>query len=675
MPAGEPAAEIRLRLDALYPGRWALGLIRLCAPSIAHTHRDRDGVDRECDARGKRPLDTGWQTAAAERYAAGTGRDAHLAAIARHVASGGNVGLALPEGAAALDADTDDAAAWLDTALPGAPAQRTARGLHELVSAPAGARNGVRVPIADRVEIDVRAAGGQIVVEPSMHATGAAYTWLRALPLTRAELPVCPVPLPTSDARGAQVSRRADGESIAEGARNATLMSLAGSMRRRGMGGDAIHAALAAENTTRCSPPLPDAEVRRIAESVARYAPTAPASIDREPARWRRAQTTCLADVRPEHVEWLWPGRIPRGAVTILDGDPDLGKSTVTLDIGARVSRGRAMPDDAAGIAAADVIVMTYEDHLAATIRPRLDAADADVSRVHAIAIATEHGPDMPSLPQDLDALGDAIRDTGAALVIVDPLMAALSGSVDAHRDQDVRRVLAPLARIAEQHGCAVLAVRHLRKSGGANPLYAGGGSIGIIGAARSALLVAVDPQNPARRVLARAKCNLAAPVPSIGYRLVPAGGTVAVDWLGAVEHTAGELLLAAAQGDDERSARDLAAELLRAELAAGPQPVQSIQRAARRAGIADRTLQRAAADLGLRPQRQGFGPGGEYVYPMLATPAGGHGGGGHDDHGQPPADVGNPAPDREASDHARQGSLLDEHGAAGSGGPAGDLW
>jgi len=334
------------------------------------------------------------------------------------------------------------------------------------------------------------------------------------------------------------------------------------------------------------------------------------------PERWRRAQTTSLADVGPQVVTWLWPGRIPRGAVTILDGDPDLGKSTVTLDIAARVTTGRPMPDGTGGGEPADVIVVSYEDHLAATIRPRLDAAGADVSRVHALSIATEHGPDMPSLPDDLALLDETIRATGAVLVIVDPLMAALGGSVDSHRDQDVRRVLAPLARIAETSAAAALTVRHLRKSGGASPLYAGGGSIGIIGAARSALLVAADPQDPERRVLARSKCNLAAPVPSLGYRLVPAESTVAVEWLGAVGHTAGALIEAAGHGAEERTERTEAEQWLLDALRDAPRPVKDVRREARAEGIADRTLRRAKTSIGVESIKAGLREGWSWMLP-----------------------------------------------------------
>src|SRR5262249_61214174 len=114
------------------------------------------------------------------------------------------------------------------------------------------------------------------------------------------------------------------------------------------------------------------------------------------------------------------------------------------------------------------------------------------------------------------------VRRVCARLVVVDVLAAYLSGQVDSYRDADVRRALHPLARLAEETGSVVLVLRHLSKSGGTNALYRGGGSIGIIGAARVGLLAAIDPEDDGRRVLAVTKSNLAAIPSALAYRLAP---------------------------------------------------------------------------------------------------------------------------------------------------------
>ncbi len=202
--------------------------------------------------------------------------------------------------------------------------------------------------------------------------------------------------------------------------------------------------------------------------------------------------------VAPQRVAWLSPGRIPLGRLTVLDGDPGLGKSTVTLDLAARVTTGRPMPNGAPGVGGG-VVILSAEDGVADTIRPRLDAAGAACARVRVVGV--DHA--LLAIPGDLPELERAIADVGPVLVVVDPLSAYLGATVNSWRDQDVRRALGPLAGLTERTGAAIVVVRHLTESGGASPLYRGGGSIGIIGAARSGLLVAPEPDDDARRVLA----------------------------------------------------------------------------------------------------------------------------------------------------------------------------
>jgi AAA domain-containing protein len=324
-----------------------------------------------------------------------------------------------------------------------------------------------------------------------------------------------------------------------------------------------------------------------------------------------------LGDVKPERVSWLWPGRIPRGKLTLLDGDPGLGKSTVALDLAARVTTGRAFPDgSAAGLG--NVVILTAEDGLADTVRPRLDAMGGNPRRVAVLqAVRDETGERPVSLPEHLDALRQAIFDIDAVLVIVDPFTAFLASYVNSRIDHDIRRTLAPLAKLAEELGIAVLLIRHLNKMSGGPALYRGGGSIGIIAAARAGLVIAEDLDDPTRRILAVVKANLAPRAASLAYRLEPApNGVARVVWAGESHHTAAALL--AVSGDaDERSAVDEAAEFLRAELSAGPRPAGDLLRAARQAGHAEKTLRRAKNLVGVRAVRQGFGTGGAFVWAL----------------------------------------------------------
>lgn len=314
-----------------------------------------------------------------------------------------------------------------------------------------------------------------------------------------------------------------------------------------------------------------------------------------------------MADVVPERVDWLWPSRIPLGKLTVLDGDPGLGKSTISIDLAARVSTGRAMPGEVATRPAAGVVLLSAEDGLADTIRPRLDAAGGDATQVVALAaVVGENGVErLPSLPIDLARLEAAIVENEAILVIVDVLMAFLDGAINAHRDQDVRGALAQLAAVAERTGAAVVVLRHLNKSSGGPAIYRGGGSIGIVGAARSALVVGLDPEDAERFVLAVTKANLARLAPSLTYRIVDQDGVGRIAWEGESNLTAAQLL-AMPTSADERTALDDAKDVLREILVNGPIAAKDAQREARDAGVSDATLRRAKDALGVVAQKVG---------------------------------------------------------------------
>jgi hypothetical protein len=324
-----------------------------------------------------------------------------------------------------------------------------------------------------------------------------------------------------------------------------------------------------------------------------------------------------ISTVRAERVEWLWDGRIPSGKPTILDGDPGLGKSTLTIEIAARVSRGEPLPGDDSRREAAGVVILSAEDGLADTIRPRLEAAGADLERIIAVpTVRTLSGEEvLPEIPRDLPLIEHAIREVRAGLLIIDPLMAFLSAETNAHRDQDVRRALAPLAKLAEKTAVAALVVRHLNKRSGGEPLYRGGGSIGIIGAARSGLLVAQDPDHESRRVLALLKSNLAKKAPSLAFELEEIADVVRIRWLGESVHSATRLM-AIPESEEERSSVDAAVEVLRQILLGGAVTAENARKQARAAGVSDRTLDRAKARLGVRAVKRGFSGSWEWELP-----------------------------------------------------------
>jgi RecA-family ATPase len=315
-----------------------------------------------------------------------------------------------------------------------------------------------------------------------------------------------------------------------------------------------------------------------------------------------------LSEVEAERVDWFWRGRIPKGKLTLIDGDPGLGKSALATDFAARVSVGRPWPDGAP-CEVGGVVICSAEDGLADTIRPRLDAAGGEPEKVLALSTLMEDGNErLISIPEDILTIEQGIERVAADVVFIDPLMAFLSGRHNAHKDQDVRRALAPLAGLAERTGVGVAVVRHLNKASGGNPLYRGGGSIGIVGAARSALLVAKHPEDEERRVLAPLKSNLAQPAPSLAFSLTGAdNGAVRVKWMGATSYTA-DTLLSAPIDPEERSALDEAKGFLRDALKDTPRWSNAVKEEASGVGISEITLKRAKRELGVSSEKEADG-------------------------------------------------------------------
>jgi hypothetical protein len=320
-----------------------------------------------------------------------------------------------------------------------------------------------------------------------------------------------------------------------------------------------------------------------------------------------KADLVCINDVEPEEVSWLWDRWFPLGKLAILDGDPGLGKSTMMLDIAARVSAGAFMPDDVLG-ASGSVIIITAEDGIGDTVRPRLFVSGADLKRCHALEGFLEAGGGLRPfiLPDDVPQLSSLIEHHGVVLVIIDPLVAFLGGETNAHRDADVRRALAPLAKMAEKTGAAVVGIRHLNKMAGGAAIYRGGGSIAFTGASRSVAMIGRDPADSECRVLASVKSNLGPAPSSLHFRLVSKGAVAKVEWLGACDVTADQLC-AGQRSEAEASAVDGAKEFLRALLEKGPQPSAKLKTEAKMAGVTWAAVRRAKDALGVKAEKVGF--------------------------------------------------------------------
>jgi hypothetical protein len=263
--------------------------------------------------------------------------------------------------------------------------------------------------------------------------------------------------------------------------------------------------------------------------------------------------------VTPKLVSWLWEGWLPAAKLITLDGDPDAGKSTLCLDVAARITTGVPMPDGGScGLGAASVVFLSGEDDLDDTTIHRLKAADANLDRVHHVQAAkTVDGERPVLLPTDLELLEHVVAATGAAMVVVDVLDEYLDDSVNSYKSAEVRKALAKMRALAGRTGAAFILIRHLRKDAAQKAIYRGTGSIGIVGAARAGLVVAPHPDDESLRVLAAVKMNLAPrPTPQT-FKLIPHVNLPCawVDWRGPLDNmTADQLLGGAGSGEPAES-------------------------------------------------------------------------------------------------------------------------
>jgi len=349
-----------------------------------------------------------------------------------------------------------------------------------------------------------------------------------------------------------------------------------------------------------------------------------------------RLSLISASEVKPERKRWVLIHRVPQGSLTILAGQPKQGKSTWTVDLAAQVSQGRA-DGDLHGEPAA-VVLLSFEDDFAGTIVPRLIAAEADLSKVHLlnpIATSPDGAGRILSLTRHLSQLTELCERVEPKLLVVDPIMAALAADTDAHRDQDVRRALAPLAQLADRLDMAALAVAHTNKARDGDMIRRVGASIGLTGAARSILLMGQDPRDPKgadgpNRVLT-SRGNLAAPVPALAYELEPTTvehegqqiDTARLVYKGEVEVDSHELL--APEGQERRGREATAARRWLGERLEDEEWHDSnlLKEEAEADGIAERTLKRAKRELHVEDHRSGFPGTTRWRLPVGPTSAG----------------------------------------------------
>lgn len=351
-----------------------------------------------------------------------------------------------------------------------------------------------------------------------------------------------------------------------------------------------------------------------------------------EVGQFRPSAPIRLADIRREELEWFWPGRLPVGKLVILEGEPEAGKTSLAVDLMARLTTARPMPDldpddtatyigddelaklanmaKLAKLVPRNVMFLTSEDGIGDTIKPRFIAAGGDEQRFF-------HQPDVPhfdrygehthdgpmSFPNMAHQLGQTIRAHSVSLVVIDGINSFLDRRVNPNSDPDVRRTLDALRKVAEAEQCTFIIIRHFNKGSSGNALNKGIGSIAWTGVARVVLQVSRNPDNDDERVLSIAKCNVMRKLTSLIYRIVddPEHTTVRVDWTGESSLTADDLAAYShhkAEQPEHPSRLDDAKQFILDTLQDGPMMGPELATQASAAKHKRRTHERARSDL-----------------------------------------------------------------------------
>ena len=300
-----------------------------------------------------------------------------------------------------------------------------------------------------------------------------------------------------------------------------------------------------------------------------------------------------MDEVSVEEVQWLWYPYIPYGKLTIIHGDPGEGKTTLILRLAALFSRGESLPCDDRPQQPVKIIYQTAEDGLGDTVKPRLIAGNADCSQIKVI---DESEACLTLLDERVE---QAIAQTGARVMILDPLQAYVGASLDINRANEVRTVLSQLGKVAERYKCAVILVGHLNKAQGAKNQYRGLGSIDFQAAARSVLVVGRVKDKPEIRVMAHEKSSLAPEGQPIAFELSADNG---FKWLGHYDISIDDLL----SGASREKKSDMAESLIRECLSDGRYPQQALMNKAKHMGISKRIVDEAKKRLNVQSVKDG---------------------------------------------------------------------
>jgi putative DNA primase/helicase len=521
-----------------------------------------------------------------------------------------------------IDLDNEDAIRlFVDRfGIPQTRIVKTPRGRHLYYLAPTDITIG---PMTDVLPgIDVRAGNSYAILPPSRTA-GGEYSWAN-------DLPIAPLPddlralLHTETEKGPTRFELEPGERIKEGARNDTLFHYALKLFRAGFDADTVYGLICALAEQRADGTITDKELIGIVESAeARYEKTKKPDQADDDKTTSLIRTVSFADMpEPEAVDWVrgqsLNGRFPLGELTMLYGDPGVGKGTITVALIAEITK-----------AGGTVLISSPEDDPIRVIKPRLIAAGVDLTRCHTIDSVRDYGAQAIDLHLEHDKIIEQARHHRADVIILDPISEHLAADVKNERDN--RDALGPYLSACREHRIATIAVGHTNRTAGGSGYMRAGGSSALYKIARSAFIVghipapAEDGETRKDVALAHGKTNLGKKMPTLVYRINTEELTV--DERGRPIYTSRATLIGESNLDadeilDERKINDHArisecagwlAEYLAEHLGASSKT--ETETAAREANSewSAAVVKRAIGTIGGKMRKSGFG--GNFVY------------------------------------------------------------
>ena len=332
-----------------------------------------------------------------------------------------------------------------------------------------------------------------------------------------------------------------------------------------------------------------------------------------------------MSEIESQPTNWLWEDYIAKGTFTLITGEPDLGKSQITLSMTAIVTTGGNWPVSGEKCEEGNVIILSDEDNLEKTIRPRLEANGANLEKIHYLdgigKVDSNSDCELFNLKSNLTQLETMINEIkGISMIVIDPLSAYLAG-VDTYNNKDVRSMLAPLSKLAGRYDIAIVCVEHPPKSSNGRAMNQVGGSIAFVAASRSAYLVSKDPEDEERRLFLKIKNNLSNYSGGISFTVeshkLHNGIEISkVVWGDeSVKITADEVL-AYYERTEWRMRKDSHAEWLKEILADGAKKVTFVEEEALKRGISEKQLRKMTEDLNIVRKKTGFNEGWEMSLP-----------------------------------------------------------